>query len=173
MVEPSCLNFRVITAIFQVSKYLGILRYLFSMWTRSHWRHYTSTLRHYSLVDLLSLLISSSIYDLMQQITDQVRLMERFTCLSSESLFSIRTALFIFTAINFQVLPLHVYGMSFRGINFHIDLALALIEVQNFCSNSFSWKLLPLEYCENKSLTKLNRFTVSLESVYFFPWTFW
>ena len=37
------------------------------------------------------------------------------------------------------------------------------MEVLNFRGDKFSGKYLPPEYCENKSLTKLNRFTVSMD----------
>ena len=63
-------------------------------------------------------------------------------------------------AINFRILPVEC---QFEAIYFPFSLACLISyngSIKNFCSSLFSQKYLPREYRENKSLAKLNRFTV-------------
>ena len=66
--------------------------------------------------------------------------------------------LLIFAAINFQVLLMDVI-LQQKFFMFPFLLWLDM-DIPSFRGNLFSWKFLPCEYRENKSLSKLNRFTV-------------
>ena len=67
--------------------------------------------------------------------------------------------LFIFADNNFRVFPMEC---RFAAINFRVSLAclISYKEVLNFHGDLFLRKYLPREYRQNKSLAKLNRFTV-------------
>ena len=64
----------------------------------------------------------------------------------------------IFAAINFRISLNACHSMT---INSFVDLTclISYYRAFNVCADLFLQNFLPREYCENKSLTKLNRFT--------------